>query len=234
VAAVSSAFVRGGNDVCSRAGAASGAVAIGLFVAGALVIGERPDFDATGAQHASFFEGHRDDIRLGAALDAAAAPFLVWFLATVAALARGGGDDNRQRRAATVAFGCGLVFVALFLADITSLVAGAMRPGHMTEHPELATTLVDFEWLAMGVAAPVVVMMLLAFAALSLRDRVIWPRWAGALAVLAAAAYGLRVGTLFETGGDWAADGLLGLYVPVGALTGWLVVASVTLALRRR
>jgi hypothetical protein len=225
--------VRGGRDLGARAGAASGAIGVALFVAGALVIGDRPDFDATGVQLAAFFEDHRDDIRLGVALDAAAAPFLVWFLATVASLARGGGDDNRQRRAATLAFGCGLLFVALFLADITSLVAGAMRPGHMTDHPELATTLVDFEWLAMGVAAPVVVMMLGAFAALALRDRVIWPRWIGALAVLAAAAYGLRVGTLFKTDGCFAADGVVGLYVPVGALAGWLFLASVTLAIMR-
>ena len=106
-----------------------------------------------------------------------------------------------------------------------------MRPGHMTDHPELATTLVDFELLAMGVAAPVVVMMLLAFAALALRDRVIWPRWIGALAMLAAGAYALRVGTLFTTDGDFAADGLLGIYVPVGALAGWFVLASMRLAI---
>ena len=222
--------MRGGRDRWQRAGAAAGAIGIGLFVAGALVIGERPDFDATGVQLAAFFEDHRDDIRLGVALDAAAVPFLVWFLATVASLARGGGDDNRQRRAATLAFGCGLVFSAVFLADLTALAAGAMRPGHMTDNPELATTLVDFEFLAMGAAAPAVVMMLLAFAALSLRDRVIWPRWIGALAVLAAGAYALRVGTLFTTDGDFAADGWLGLYVPVGALAGWLVLASVWLA----
>ena len=223
--------MRGGRDRWQRAGAGAGGIAIGLFVAGAFVIGDRPAYDSTGVQLAGFFEEHRDDIRLGVALDAAAVPFLVWFLATVASLARGGGDDNRQRRAATLAFGCGLVFCAVFLADLTALAAGAMRPGHMTDHPELATTLVHFELLAMGAAAPVVMMMLLAFAALALRDRVIWPRWIGALAVLAAGAYGLRAGTLFATHGDFAADGLLGLYVPVGGLTGWLVLASMRLAI---
>ncbi len=60
----------------------------------------------------------------------------------------------------------------------------------------------------------------------------LWPQWLGWLAVIAALAYALRVGTLFTTEGAFAADGVLGLWVPVIAAAGWILVASVLLAIR--
>jgi hypothetical protein len=44
--------------------------------------------------------------------------------------------------------------------------------------------------------------------------------------------YALRVGTLFTTTGPFAADGVLGIYVPVGAVASWILVASVVLTRR--
>ena len=46
--------------------------------------------------------------------------------------------------------------------------------------------------------------------------------------------YPLRVGTLFTTEGAFAADGVLGLWVPVVAAAGWILVGSTVLALRTR
>ena len=43
-------------------------------------------------------------------------------------------------------------------------------------------------------------------------------------------AYALRLGTLFTTEGPFAADGVLGLYVPAGALASWIFLASVVRA----
>ena len=54
----------------------------------------------------------------------------------------------------------------------------------------------------------------------------------GVLAALAGGAYMLRVGTLFTTDGVFAADGLLGLWVPVAAAAGWILAGSVALAVR--
>lgn len=56
----------------------------------------------------------------------------------------------------------------------------------------------------------------------------------GWLAAAAAPAYALRVGTLFTTNGAFAANGVLGLFVPVIAFAGWMLVASVALALKLR
>jgi hypothetical protein len=188
-------------------------------VAAALVIGDRPAFDAPAVEVAAHLDENRTRIQVHCALIALSAPFWIWFLATVASVAG---------RAGAVVFGCGLTFLTLFLVDVTTLAVGALRPENMTASPELAVTLRDLEFLLMGMAAFVVAGMLLAFAVVP-----IWPRWLRGLAVLAAVAYSLRLGTLFTTEGPFAADGVLGLYLPVGAFASWIVLASVMLARRR-
>ena len=220
------------DDSWAPYGAVAGAIAIILFVISGLVIGGRPDFDAPGAEIATHLDRERTRIQVGCAFAAASMPFLVWFLATVASLTRTGAPGTR--RAGAVAYGCGLIYIALFLADVTSLAVGALRPENMAAAPELAVALIDFEWLAMGMAAFLGSGVLAAFAALVLRDKAIWPDWLGWLAAIAAVAYALRVGTLFTTEGAFAADGVLGLYVPVVAIASWIFVASVLLALKIR
>jgi hypothetical protein len=217
------------NDSWAPFGAAAGAIAIVLYVAGSLVMGTPPDFDASGAEVAAYLDDERTRIQVGSAIHAAWAPLFVWFLATVASLARAGGPG--ARRAGAVAFGCGLAFLALFLADVTSVAVAALRPENMAAEPELAVALHDFSWLAMGMAAFLVSGTLASFAVLALRDKAIWPEWLGWLAAIAALAYLLRVGTLFTTEGALAADGVLGLWVPVIAAAGWIMMGSVVLAL---
>jgi len=220
------------DDRWAPYGAAAGAIAVALFAVAVLVIGERPAFDAGGADVAAHLDEERTRIQVHNGILALSAPFWVWFLATVASLARAGGPG--ARRAGAVAYGCGLIFVALFLADVTTLAVGALRPENMLAAPELAAALRDFEFLAMGMAAFLASGVLAAFAVVALRDKAIWPEWLGWLAAIAALAYALRVGTLFTTEGAFAADGALGLYVPVGAFGVWTLAASVTLALDLR
>lgn len=213
-------------------GAAAGAIAVVLFVAGAVLTGDRPGFDASGAEVAARLAEDRTRIQIGCALMVATGPFFVWFFTTIAALTRNGGPPIE--RAGMVVYGCGLVFVALFLADVTTLAVAALRPENMASAPEVAATLRDVEFLLMGSAALVVAGLLGAVAVLVLRDGVIWPRWIGWFAAIAAPAYALRVGTLFTTDASFAADGLLGLWVPVVAVASWVFVASAVLASRIR
>jgi hypothetical protein len=196
------------------------------------VIGERPRFDAPGAEVAAALLERRTSIQVGVAFLAAAAPFFVWFLATVASLTRDCGPG--ARRAGAVAYGCGLTFLAVFLVDLTALAVSALRPANLVAAPQLAAVLRDFEWLAMGTAAFLGVGVLAAFAALALWHKAIWPEWIGWLATLAALAYALRVGTLFTTDGAFAADGQLGLWLPVSAFASWTLIASGVLAFRAR
>jgi hypothetical protein len=220
-----------GQGTSRPSGAAAGAAGVVLYVAGALVMGERPDFDAGGAEIAAHLEENRTRIQLGCAIQAAWTPLFVWFLATVRSVAGEAGPG--AGRAAAVAFGCGLVFTALFLVDLTALAVSALRPENMASNPELAVALRDFEWLAMGTAAFVLAGTLAAFAVLVTRHDAVWSRWLGLLAAVAAALYLLRVGTLFATNGEFAADGILGLYVPVSAAAGWVLIASLQLAMNR-
>jgi hypothetical protein len=220
------------DDSWAPYGAAAGAAAVALYAVGSLVIGTPPEFDAPAAEVAAYLDEERSGIQVGSAIHALWAPLFVWFLATVASLTRAGGPG--ARRAGALAFGCGLGFLILFLADVTSLAVGALRPENMAAAPELAAALHDFSWLAMGMATFLVSGTLASFAVLALRDNAIWPEWLGWLAAIAALAYALRVGTLFTTEGAFAADGVLGLYVPVIAAGGWIVVGSVVLALEVR
>lgn len=208
-------------------GAAAGAAAIALYLVGSLIMGTPPDFDASGPVVASYLGEDSARIQLGAAVHAAWAPLFLWFLATVHSLAHEQGPA--ARRAAAVAFACGTAFLVLFLVDVTALAVGALRPENMAADPELATALHDVSWLAMGMAAPLVSGMLVAFAVLSLRDAAVWPAWLGRLAAIAAAVYALRVGTLFTTDGVFAADGVLGLWAPVAAAAAWIAAASLNL-----
>jgi hypothetical protein len=203
-----------------------------MFVLAALIMGTPPDFDAPATEVVAYLDEERTRIQIGAAIHAAWAPLLVWFLATVASLARSAGPA--PARAGAVAFGCGLVFVALFLVDVTAVAVAALRPDNMAASPELATALHDVSWLAMGMAPFLVAGTLTAFAVLSLRDGVLWPPWVGWLALVAALLYALRVGTLFTTDGAFAADGILGLWVPVVAVAAAIALASVALALSLR
>jgi hypothetical protein len=220
------------DDSWAPYGAAAGAVAIALYVVGSLVIGTPPHFDASGAKVAAYLDEHRTRIQIGSAIHAAWTPLFVWFLATVASLARAGRPGGR--RAGAIGFACGLIFIALFLVDVTALTVGALRPENMAAAPELAAALHDISWLAMGMAAFFVSGVLASFAVLALRDKAIWPAWLGWLAVIAALAYALRIGTLFTTEGPFAADGVLGLWVPVIAAAGWIVIGSVVLTHRAR
>jgi hypothetical protein len=217
------------GDPWARYGAAAGAIAIVMYANAALIMGMSPDFGASGEEVASWFDAERTRIQVGSAIHAAWAPLFVWFLATVASLARAGGPG--ARRAGAVAFGCGAIFIALFLVDVTALTIGALRPENMAAAPELAAALHDISWLAMGMAAFLAAGVLAAFAVLSLGDDAIWPRWLGWLAAIAAPVYALRVGTLFTTEGPFAADGVLGLYLPVATIAAVTVLASALLTL---
>lgn len=211
----------------SRAGAAAGLAAIAVYVAGAAIMPREPDFDASAAQVAAFFDEHRTRIQIGCAIQALWPPLLLWFLATVRSVAAQAGVA--AERAASLALGAGVVFAALFLADVASLAVAALRPENMLATPEVAGSLRDFSWLVMGMATPTVCALAAALAAVALRHGAIWPRWVGWLAAGAGAAYALRIGTLFTTTGPFAADGLLGLWVPVTAIATLVCVASAVL-----
>jgi hypothetical protein len=213
-------------------GAASGAIFVVLFVIGGSLMPLPPDYGGPPAAAAAYFEDNGSRIQVGSAVIAAAAPFLVWFLATVRSLAQSAGPA--AGRAAAVAYGCGLATLALYLSDVAALTVGALRPQNMSASPELAAALLDYSFVAIAMATFLTSAILVAFAVLALRDRALWPVWLGRLALIAAAAYALRIGTLFTTTGPFTAGGALGFWTPVVALMVWLALASALLVRRPR
>jgi hypothetical protein len=218
--------------VTARLGAASGAVAVVLFLIGGSLAGLPEDFGGPASSAVAYLAEDRTGIQLGCALFALSGPFLVWFLATAVSLAQEAGP--RAAGAAWVAFGCGVIALALFLADVSALAVGALRPSNMRAAPEVAAALLDYSFVAIAVASFLMAGLFAAFAVLILRDRAIWPRWLGWAAALAAVEVALRVGTLFTTDGPFTAGGTLGFWTPVIAYAGWFLVASVVLTARPR
>jgi hypothetical protein len=216
------------SDRWESLGAASGAIFVAMFVAGGSLMGTPEDYGGPPAAAAAYFEDRGSEIQVGSAIVAAAVPFLVWFLATVRSRARAAGPS--AARAATVAFGCGLTTLALYLSDVSALVVGSLRPGNMVASPELAAALLDYSFVAIAMATLLTAAVLVAFAVLALRDNAVWPGWVGWLALAAALAYSLRIGNLFTTTGPFTAGGALGFWTPVVAFMLWLVIASAVLA----
>jgi hypothetical protein len=215
-----------------RHGAAAGAVAVGLYAAGGLLVGTPDDFGAAASEAAAYFEDRQAEIQLGSALFAASAPFLVWFLSTVAALAREAGAS--AARAGSFSLGCGVCALALFMSDVAALTVGALRPGNMRAAPQLASALLDFSFLAIAMGSFLTAGVFVGFAVIALRDGALWPRWLGWLAVVAALACCLRVGTLFTEEGPFTAGGLVGFWLPVAGFAGWIATGSVVLTARTR
>jgi hypothetical protein len=216
------------DDRWAPYGAASGAAAVALFVIGNLVAGSQPDFDASAQEIAQEIADNRTRIQIGTALFGLASALFVWFLATVHSLTRPGPPG--ARRAGTLAFGCGVAAIALFLADNTAYAVAALRPENVETAPELATALHDFSLIAFGVGAFVFAGVYAAFAVLVLRDRALWPDWLGWAAAATALLLALRVGTIFTTSGAFAGDGALGFYTPVAAFAVWTLLGSLVLA----
>jgi hypothetical protein len=133
----------------------------------------------------------------------------------------------RQGSRAPYGAAAGAAGIVLFVAG--SLVMGD-RPAFDAGGAEIAADLEENRTRIQGSASFVVSGVLAAFAVLVLGHAAVWPRWIGWLAAVAAALYLLRAGTLFATDGAFAADGVLGLYVPVVAVAGWVLIASVALA----
>lgn len=211
-----------------QCGAAAGAAGALLFLASSVAFGDQPSLGAPGPQVAAYFDARQTGIQIGCALIAASAPLFVWFLATVASRAR--LVDPSTGRAGSVAFGGGLLFFALFFVDVGALAVGALRPQNLAADPELAAALYDFSWMLPAMAALLGSAVLAALSTLAFRGGALWPRWVGWFSAAAATAYALRLGALFTTTGAFAADGLLGFWVPVIAIVTCIALTSGFLA----
>jgi len=213
------------NDRWIRVGAATGILAVVLFGVGFAVIPDLPDADAASAEIAAYWGDDSNAIQVGAAFLAASALALLWFLATLTSVLRAAEGGPRL---ASTAFGAGLLGIGVLLAGIGVFAVAALRPENMQANPELAQALYDFNAMGYGVSSLVFAGFFVATGLVTLRFGGL-PSWLGWLALVAALATALRLGSLFTTDGPFAFDGVLGFWAPLIAFAAWTLAASVVL-----
>ena len=96
-----------------------------LALAGAISMGETPEFAGKPADFTAFYVDHKGRVILGSMLLLVSVFFLIWVLGTLAsASARAEGQDRRVSR---IAYGGGLVGAALVAAGMSMNMMAALR-----------------------------------------------------------------------------------------------------------
>ena len=212
-----------------RYAAWSGLVFFVLIVIAFAVLPSPPDFDAPASDIANYYADHQDGIRVSVVLVTAALFFFVWFIATfrsALAAAEGGG-----RRLANLVYGTGLVVTAAIGLSQGAVAVAALHP-ELTS-PEVIRSLHDFSVVGIAPLTGIFAAFFLASGLAIQRLRVL-PAWLGAFALVVSAIQILGIGAMFTDDGAFAADGVLGGFLPLIAFAVWVPAASVALATRVR
>lgn len=216
------------DDRLGRYGAASGIVAVFLLVGSFLgfILPNAPDLDAPGTDWASYFTDHQSRIQVGVIVLGVGLFFFIWFLGSLrSALARAEGGEGRL---ASVAFGGGIVaVVTLFIAASASAVA-ALRPEDLD--PNTTRAFNDLGVVAGGPGAAGFTALFAATALVGYRHQAVPAPIAG-FSALAAITQPLGYGVAVTDTGAFAADGLLGGFIPI--ITFVLAMLTLSYALVR-
>jgi hypothetical protein len=216
------------SDRYARYGAMTGVIAVILFIAGFLIFGaDMPGTDATADEWAEFFTDNRDSVQIGVTVASVGLFFLVWFLGSLrSAIATAEGGAGRL---ASIAFGGGLAGATIFLVAFSATAAAALRPDELD--PTVTRALNDFALLTGGPAAAAITALFGATAIAGYRHGAL-PAPVAGFSALAAICQPLAFGVVFTDSGVFAADGVLGLYLPFVTAIIAIVTASVALARR--
>lgn len=198
------------DDHYAKYGAATGLVSVILLVVGFLIVTpEPPDVSASASEFAQYYFEEKDAIRAGVLIVTLALFFYIWFLGSLSTTLRVSAGGPRLP---TVAFAGGIVGGAFLMTALTAVAAAAFRPDETS--PELIRTLNDVAVLSGGPAAAGFAALFGATALVILRSDGL-AEWLGWLAGVTAVTQLLPLGVIFADDGAFAADGALGLLVPV-------------------
>jgi hypothetical protein len=210
-----------------RYAAWSGLIFFVLLVIAFAVLPAPPDFDAPASDIANYYVDHQDGIRVSVLLLTAALLFLVWFIGTLRAalaLAEGGG-----RRLANLVYGTGLVAIAAIGLCQGAVAVAALHP-ELTS-PEVLRTLHDFSFVGLVPLTGIFFAFFLA-TGVAIRRVGVLPAWLGTFALVVAVIQVLGIGPMLTDDGAFAADGVLGGFLPLIAFAVWFPAASFALATR--
>jgi hypothetical protein len=217
------------NDRYARYAAASGIIATVLIVGAflGLVLPNAPDTDASATAWASYYVDHGSRLQVGVVVAGVGLFFFAWFLGSIrSALATAEGG---QARLTSVAFGGGILGIATLLVALTSGAAAAFRPTDVD--PTITRALNDIGVVAGGPGAAGFTAFFAAIAIVGYRYNAVPAPIAG-FSALAAITQPLAFGVAVTDSGVFAADGVLGGFVPI--LTFVIAMVTLSVALVRR
>lgn len=209
--------------------ALSGALATILIVGafGALVLPNAPDTDASPTAWASYYIDHGSRIQVGITIAGVGLFFFAWFLGSVrSALARAEGG---QPRLAAVAFGGGIVSIVTLLIALSATAVAALRPTDVA--PGITRAMTDLGAVAGGPGAAGFTAFFAAVAIGGYRYRAV-PAPVAGFSALAAITQPLAYGVAVTDSGVFAADGVLGAFIPI--ITFVLAMMTLSAALVRK
>jgi len=213
------------NDRNARLGAASGVVAVILtFVGFGMVTSGAPGYDESGEAWSGWFADNANRIQIGVIVAALSLFFFIWFLGSLrSAIAAAEGGTGRL---ASIAYGGGLLAAGTLLITLAAVATAAFRPDEIS--PDLTRALNDF---AAMIGAPAVAALMAFFGATAIAGyrHGALPAPVAGFSALAAIAQPLTFGVMFTDSGAFAADGVLGIILPVLTFAIAIVTASVTL-----
>ncbi len=215
------------NDQYERRGAAGGiASVIALIVGFGMVTSSAPGFDSSGQDYASFFSDHQSRIQIGLLIVSLGIFAFIVFLGSLrSAIATAEGGTGRL---AAIAYGAGLLSAGILIVGISAFAVAAFRPDELD--PNVTRAFSDFGALTGGPAAAALTAFSAATAIAGYRHGAL-PAPVAGLSALSAITQPLALGVMFTTTGVFAADGVLGAYIPI--LTFAIAVASASWVLVR-
>jgi hypothetical protein len=213
------------DDRYARYGAAAGIISVILTVVGFAVFGsDIPDTDASAQEWSSFYVDNQDQIQTGVTLLGIGAFFFVWFLGSLrSAIAAAEGGSARL---ASIALAGGTVAAVFFVVVATVSAAAAFRPDEVD--PTITRALSDVGLVSAAPAAAGFTALFAAMAIAGYRHGAL-PAPVAGLSALAAIAQPLAYGVAVTETGAFAADGVLGLWVPFATAVVAILAASAAL-----
>ena len=214
------------DDRYAKYGAATGLISVILFIVGFLIVAPAPpDVNAQAGELSSYYSDEQDGIRASVLIVSVALFFFIWFLGSLTSTLR---ISSGNPRLPSIAFAGGVIGTGLLMVTLTAIAAGAFRPAQST--PEVTQAVHDIGIMAAAPAAPAFAALFAAIALVILRGGAL-PEWLGWAAAITAVAQLLPLGVIFTDEGAFAADGALGLIVPVIAFL--VTIAALSICIMR-
>ena len=210
-----------------RIGAATGAASVLLFILSVGILPTPPDVDAPASEIHAYYAEEQDGIQVSLVFAAAALFFFIWFLGSLRSALR--VAEGGTGRVSSIAFAGGVVSAGALFALITLIAGAAFRPDQATA--EVTTAINDLAVVSGGAAAAALTALFAASAKVALRHGA-FPTSVGWLLALAALAQPFALGAMLTDSGAFAGDGVLGLFLPVGAFAIAILAASGVLVQR--